>query len=877
MKKILALILTAIMLILSQSSVMATSAYEDALFDIAALGIFIPDENGEFREDSPLTRAEFATAILRVIGYNEILSDGAAQKFKDVAKDAWYYNAVQAISQLNIMTGDGNGYFRPQNHVTMREAVKTAVVILGYGNEAEKQGGWPDGYMTLGTKLRLLEGMRSGDVFTRGDLAVLLHNTVDTEVLSQKYGKEEYFRDGNTYRYMLMHIRGERIFNVKGIVTATPYSYTVFPIDDLQDNEIVIDNIRYNMGNTNADDYLGMQVEVYAQETQEGIMKILSIRPTNQNEVTIVDFTDMSGCTSSEASYMKDGKKTTIKFEDVPVVLYNGMPIEFDREELIRDVAGQIKFIDCNRNNRVDYIFIEAYENMLVQRVSERVIVPYSGFTVNGNKTIFVDFEDDNKKYEFYDAEGNEIAFADIAPEQLISVYADRNNTRYRIYVSDAKAEGKITEMDEDTVTVNGQSYGVYSQTIFDAMLGDDAIVHLDYLGKAAYLELAKEQKLYGYVLAADKSAFGSAQVQLLVSKNVSFTADVDAEDQDNVTSTPVLICENEGLFVYNMTDKVRINGSSYSSTETVQMLQTPQPVKFTINADGLLREIEILDMYAGDLTRKFKYNVYDKTFGGNSFLEGFALGNDSHIICLPEVVGSEDDYLIRTRVDVSGNTEGYVVQAYDYNNETKKAGLVVITKAMDSDLVMSATPTSSPACMVKDVHVVCDEDNGNYYRLTLIEGGKEVIYNTIEAKPGNEALADLRKGDLISYYMNDSDLIENVLILHSFEGGDNSYQIQHPIFDYVEYCGIAEDISFDELNNPQNCLATLVMLNIQGGSVPLYIQQRNKPPVFIYDRSSGEVAMSSSLEELVPGNDKLYVLSISNTTPRACVIIRGE
>ena len=114
-------------------------------------------------------------------------------------------------------------------------------------------------------------------------------------------------------------------------------------------------------------------------------------------------------------------------------------------------------------------------------------------------------------------------------------------------------------------------------------------------------------------------------------------------------------------------------------------------------------------------------------------------------------------------------------------------------------------------------------------------------------------------------------------MILHSFEDGDNTYQIQHDSYDYVEYCGFVEDISFDEVNNSGNYLATKVTCNIQGGQVPIYIQQRNKPPVFIYDSSSGEVVMSSSLEEIVPGHDKLYVLSISGTTPRACVIIRGE
>ena len=877
-KRFSALILILAALILSQGSAAAASVYDDALFDITSLGIFVPGEDGGFSENMPLTRAEFATAILRVIGYSETEADSVAALYADVKKDDWYYNCVQAVSQLGLMTGDGEGNFYPQNHVTLREAVKTCVVVLGYGIEAEKQGGWPGGYLAVGTRLRLLDGMNSGDVFLRKDLAVLLYNVIDTQVLSKSYGREEYFKDGNTYRYMLMNIRGENIFNVKGVVTATPYSYTKFPIDNLGNDEVVIDNIRYNIGKTDACKYLGMQVEVYARETAGGIMRLLSVRPTAKNVITTVELNDVVNCGTDEAIYNQGGKNKTVKFEDFPCVLYNGTPIEFDPAEVLNLSAGTVTFIDNDQNSRAEYIFIEAYENMLVQRVAEKVIVPYNGFTVNGKKTLFIDAENENKKYLFFNSDGESVDFSAIEAGNLLSVYCDKEETRIKVYISNQTAQGVLTTVSDDDITVNEKVYKIYSDTVFSgAELGDYVTVYLDHLGKAAYVKYTAAEKNYAWVLKSGLERLSNARVKLLIGKQVSFTADVDAEDADNISSVPVLICENQTIQVFDINKRVKINGENVPSKEAVGLLSNPCAILYSLNSEGLVREIEILDCYGGSDTETLKYNVYDKTFGGKTNITPFALDENTKVICVPtNDVTSDDDYLVRTRVDLEGsNTDGYTVMGYDYNNDTKKAGLLVVKRNMSADYTGTAKIKSSAACMVKKIRAICN-DTEDFYRITLIEGGQEVTYDTVKLTAENTVIGRLREGDLISYYMNDSDLIENVLLIRSFADGIN--MIDKTYADYKEMCGTAEDISFDNVYDAGNYLSTTVICAINGGREPIYIQQRNKPPVFIYEPTGNEKVSAGSLEEIIPGHDRLYVLSLTeNGTARACVIVRGE
>lgn len=77
-------------------------------------------ENGEFRPDGSISRAEFASLLKRAF---ELSGEGEA--FEDVAKDAWYYDAVAALSAKGIINGS-DGKFLPENSITREDA---AVII----------------------------------------------------------------------------------------------------------------------------------------------------------------------------------------------------------------------------------------------------------------------------------------------------------------------------------------------------------------------------------------------------------------------------------------------------------------------------------------------------------------------------------------------------------------------------------------------------------------------------------------------------------------------------------------------------------------------------------------------------------------------------
>ena len=76
-------------------------------------------------EDDPLTRAQLATIVYRLLDDDSITmydTDGTAQ-FKDVAPDAWCYRYVQTINRAGIVLGVGEGNYAPDGLVTWAQTI----------------------------------------------------------------------------------------------------------------------------------------------------------------------------------------------------------------------------------------------------------------------------------------------------------------------------------------------------------------------------------------------------------------------------------------------------------------------------------------------------------------------------------------------------------------------------------------------------------------------------------------------------------------------------------------------------------------------------------------------------------------------------------
>lgn len=70
------------------------------------------------------TRGEVAMVLANKLN---LTSSNTASNFKDVQSNSAYFEAIQAVSEAGIFTGDNNGNFNPTNHLTRAELAKVLV------------------------------------------------------------------------------------------------------------------------------------------------------------------------------------------------------------------------------------------------------------------------------------------------------------------------------------------------------------------------------------------------------------------------------------------------------------------------------------------------------------------------------------------------------------------------------------------------------------------------------------------------------------------------------------------------------------------------------------------------------------------------------
>lgn len=169
-----------------------SGAITEAVTDLTALGIMSYDENGDFNGSLNITRAEFAAVICRMLRYDKYAEQlkNDSSPFPDT-KDHWANGYVLAAYQLRIINGFEDGTFRPDENITVSQAVKMLICALGY---EVKPLSYPDGYLKKAEDIELIKSLASSyeeikdiesAMATRNLIASLVHNAIDTPLLVQ--------------------------------------------------------------------------------------------------------------------------------------------------------------------------------------------------------------------------------------------------------------------------------------------------------------------------------------------------------------------------------------------------------------------------------------------------------------------------------------------------------------------------------------------------------------------------------------------------------------------------------------------------------------------------------------------------------------------
>ncbi|MBQ4109445.1 MAG: S-layer homology domain-containing protein [Clostridia bacterium] len=544
--------------------------YEDECLLVRQLGIMQDDENNMFNSGNFMTRKDFARTI---VNYSDLQSSAPLEEedsiYSDVVKSDPYYNAIYTVTAMGYMKGTGNNTFSPDDTVSLEQAAKVFVTLLGYSHLGEVKGGYPNGYMLAANQLGLLESIDKDKNFTRGVCAQLITNSLEVPICERYEYIDGTFtvkETGNTMLTLKDIINGEGILSDNGITGLVNDS------DSLQGRVIIADK-KMQTGETSAAKYIGYNVKYYAIAGENEPAVLIYVKPKDNNVITIAGEDVLPQTTKTSLVYADENDRERKKnISPIADMIYNGKAYpQFDATTLIPD--GEVTLIDNNNDNTAEVIIVNNYESMVVEYVSEYAGSVSGTYKNSGIKSLSLKQESD-KLIEIY-KDGAVSDFGKIKQNDVLDVVKSKCGKYIKVIISSEKVTGVIENYDksEEIYTIDSSVYELSKHFItakknYDAVepsVGESYVFLINSRGQIAGTGTTSG-KLIGYLRAVNRA--GTLDT---VSKLNIFTQSGEWE-------------------VFNLADKVEVDGTVYNS-EAVN-LTLLNPIFYEFNKDGNINNI---------------------------------------------------------------------------------------------------------------------------------------------------------------------------------------------------------------------------------------------------------------------------------------------
>ncbi len=786
------------------SDVATGTPVADAVAKLVGYGVINGYEDGTFKPDNTITRAEFAAIITRFKGIEGPAN--AVTGFADLDNDssrAWARPYVKAAVDAGIINGFEDGTFRAGEPVTYEQAIKMIVCAIGYEpvakSEYNKQVAlgssvtWSTGYIMAASKNGITKNAATANITgpaSRGTVAVLTSNAYDVPKLNETTdinGNVSYEKDEGTYG----DDRYDSQEKIEGTVIATYYSTLEGPDSDLDLDEIVIDTKRdgevtYEMtaalkDSIDAESLLGKRVIAYYAQDEFALVSITE----NKNAVTTINEADINRpLRGNSISYMENGRTRSINVSSATFI-YNGK-------------AGYIEDLD-----ELDEIFtngyIEVNETTDVVKVTSFDVMVVNSYNKNeGNGKVYLKYNDEydgNNYYEFPSGgtsskpviyvNGTKKPFdsLSLSAYNVINYYESPNiggPVIRKMYVTTGAKSAKVTaKLEEERIVELNNAEFCLTNDYFnytpsgssDAKapfeVNDSYTYYLDYTGQIAainYNAAAQSNFELGYVIGAD------------------------AKD-----GKIKIVRKNGTVQIFNLKNKIKFDGETISNGEIVMALQAVadevladsekqvsyyQPVKFSLSS-GEINAIDTVATVGGGNNDSFSVNkLYEGTNVKPSTtsvkIDGttYQLSSSTIVMYIPDDRSEETEFAVMTPSKAFSISENRQVEVFGADEEGKvKTASLVLVYGLNPSLVLTG---SSPYMIVTGRP---NEETIEGYK----SGAKEVSRVTVSEErfytdPDKAwvSYSDVEKGDLIRLLESGGEVVAIEMVYDASEAEDN-------------------------------------------------------------------------------------------------------
>lgn len=487
----------------------------------------------EAKLGNPVTNVEFA---------------GAASLIKGSTKNYYEDGLLDAL----VTTGDMLPSCKyPDRTITYMQAVKALISVLGYDYDANRKGGYPSGYLSCASGLKITKGTENTDPdapLTYGTLCILLYNCLDVErvaVISYSGNGEVEAKKGGTVLNDVFEI-----YEARGRVTANSIT-SLTGKNELNPDRLWVDSKEYINENGGYDEYFGYNVRFWHKENDLGSDEILYMeKDESANKILTVNSEDgkYNKGTNTYTYYLNNSQKTA-RIDSGYCLVYNKRVCDKGIESYADSIDGYVTLVDTNSDGRYDFVEVVSYTTIYVSKINGYSQKIYDEF--NTGKSVSFDDTISESRFVFKDTDGNEIKFTDIKTEDVVSVMMSGDEKIATAIVSHEKVkttvDGISDSRDKDSAYIasGDKKYSVAKSALnylSRITLGDEYQLSMDFKGDVA-----------GFVKSSSLFAAG------LIMDAVS------TQDAFKESRPQIMIYTTEGKKVtYNFDEKVIVDGTKY-------------------------------------------------------------------------------------------------------------------------------------------------------------------------------------------------------------------------------------------------------------------------------------------------------------------------
>ncbi len=765
-------IVTVALLTLTLSAGFGVAAAEtDILTDgqeglLRHLGV-ITDTAPEYTHQ--LTRGELAHIAAKVS--NAAAYTGNAIYFYDVEESNPYYQDVYALAAVGVISGDGDGYFRPDDTVSDLEICKIFSVMVGYRDIGQYHD-----YIRLAKNAEITDGVTMDGIVTYGEALRMAYNTLHTEMYeAYMYGDEKVYK--STENYLAIE-RYHGLVQQFGIVDGVPFTTLVRPETAIDEGKIRIAGRLY----TYADESVfGKSVIFYCQRKGDSIDSTISYLHVNETltHVMTIQGKDVKSADLEKLTYYVESKEKSVKLDGSPDVIINGVAYPEYKEEDLKPVNGKLTLIDNNNDKKYDVILVEACEYVVIEAVDE-------GNNIIKGKYPQMIIGSPDREIDLKVTRGRgQLRLNSLKAGDVIKVFRSKNlDGTLKIRINPLEGvTGQAEAFGNNKITIAGTTYYINegTRTDDDVRIGEMVTVYPDGEIAAAIIHASNQLYKFGYLLdvAEIGSVFSStlefrivdtarAMLELPMGK-VLMVDEMKFDDSQAILSRLTAANERRSIATASAIKEM--------AEEANEKWEYSQPVRYRLNDAGELTHLDtVIYESAYELEDSLRplngtesvMQSYSYDHGNMSFYTSY---NDENglVFSLPDtttafqVPATERDRVELYRNDqLSGSSVS--VEGFTMDEDSRLVKYALVHYNVERDVRVDY----NKAWIVSDISSVLDGDGVPVRQVTLVSNAnpKTLVLPSdtpILLKDGTTT-TELNIGDIVQY---DSDLTNAISVIN--------------------------------------------------------------------------------------------------------------